>query len=251
VRRRASQVTCPGGVAATVGAGVVEGGIMPRSVRVVGLGGSLRTGSTSRTALQTALDGAQAANAEPGLIWVRDLELPMYTPERAVPAVARELADTVHGSAALIWSTPTYHGSVSGLFKNAPDWLILLAERSAIPDEQASRTCGDSRRRAGTAGGQLDGIRRACPARLERSAGPAGRAVMADLRSRRPHRRRNDRRPAPRAGRRGSTGSAAVPGRRHLRLRRARPVPASGRRLARQPPALRRTLRGLIGGQPG
>ncbi len=102
---------------------------MPRSVRVVGLGGSLRTGSTSRTALQTALDGAQAANAEPSLIWVRDLDLPMYTPERAVPAGARELADTVHDSDALIWSTPTYHGSVSGSFKNALDWLILLAER--------------------------------------------------------------------------------------------------------------------------
>ena len=102
---------------------------MPGSVRVVGLGGSLRTGSTSRTALETALDGAQAANAEPSLIWVRDLDLPMYTPERAVPAGARELADTVHGSDALIWSTPTYHGSVSGSFKNALDWLILLAER--------------------------------------------------------------------------------------------------------------------------
>jgi NAD(P)H-dependent FMN reductase len=88
-----------------------------------------RTGSTSRTALETALDGAQAANAEPSLIWVRDLDLPMYTPERAVPAGARELADTVHGSDALIWSTPTYHSSVSGSFKNALDWLILLAER--------------------------------------------------------------------------------------------------------------------------
>jgi NAD(P)H-dependent FMN reductase len=54
---------------------------MPRSVRVVGLGGSLRTGSTSRTALlQTAPDGAQAASAEPSLIWVRDLDLPMHTP---------------------------------------------------------------------------------------------------------------------------------------------------------------------------
>ena len=59
---------------------------MPRSVRVVGLGGSLRTGSTSRTALETALDGARAANAEPSLIWLGDLDLPMYTPERAVPA---------------------------------------------------------------------------------------------------------------------------------------------------------------------
>ena len=29
----------------------------------------------------------------------------------------------------MIWSSPTYHGSVSGSFKNALDWLILLVER--------------------------------------------------------------------------------------------------------------------------
>jgi FMN reductase len=102
---------------------------MPIPVRVVGLGGSLRHGSTSLTALQTALDGVLAAAAEPRMIWVRDLDLPMYTPEQVVPPAARELAETVYSSDALIWSTPTYHGSMSGSFKNALDWLILLAER--------------------------------------------------------------------------------------------------------------------------
>ncbi len=102
---------------------------MPIPVRVVGLGGSLRQESTSRTALQTALDGVLNAAAEPRMIWIRDLDLPMYTPEEGVPAAARELADAVYSSDALIWSTPTYHGSISGAFKNALDWLILLAER--------------------------------------------------------------------------------------------------------------------------
>jgi FMN reductase len=102
---------------------------MPGNVRVVGLGGSLRQGSTSRTALSEALDGVTGASAEATPIWVRDLDLPMYTPERSVPAAARELADAVYASDAMIWSTPTYHGSVSGSFKNALDWLILLAER--------------------------------------------------------------------------------------------------------------------------
>jgi FMN reductase len=102
---------------------------MPRSVRVVGLGGSLRKESTSRTALQTALDGAAADGADVEMIWVRDLDLPMYSAEHAPPAAALRFADAVHGCDALIWSTPTYHGSVSGSFKNALDWLILLAER--------------------------------------------------------------------------------------------------------------------------
>jgi len=102
---------------------------MPRPVRVTGLGGSLRHESTSRTALQTALDGVLAAGAQPRMLSVRDLDLPMYSAEQAVPPAARELAETVYASDALIWSTPTYHGSISGSFKNALDWLILLAER--------------------------------------------------------------------------------------------------------------------------
>jgi FMN reductase len=102
---------------------------MARSVRVVGLGGSLRTASTSRTALQAALAGADRGGADTQLIWVRDLGLPLYTAEHAPPPAAHEFADTMYGCDAMIWSSPTYHGSVSGSFKNALDWLILLAER--------------------------------------------------------------------------------------------------------------------------
>jgi FMN reductase len=102
---------------------------MPSSVRVAGLGGSMRAGSTSLTALRTALDGVAVAAAQPTLFSVRDLDLPMYSPEREIPAAARDFADSVYASDAMILGTPTYHGSVSGSFKNALDWLILLAER--------------------------------------------------------------------------------------------------------------------------
>lgn len=102
---------------------------MARSVRVVGLGGSLRASSTSLTALQTALDGAAAAGAKVSIIRVRELDLPLYTPQRATPGSARDFADLMYGCDAMVWSSPTYHGSVSGSFKNALDWLILLAER--------------------------------------------------------------------------------------------------------------------------
>lgn len=102
---------------------------MAGSVRVVGLGGSLRAASTSRSALQAALEGATGSGADAQLIWVRDLDLPLYTAERGIPSAAHEFADTVYSCDAMIWSSPTYHGSVSGSFKNALDWLILLAER--------------------------------------------------------------------------------------------------------------------------
>jgi FMN reductase len=103
---------------------------MTKPLRIVGLGGSLRAASTSRTALETSLNGAVEAGADVQLLWVRDLDLPLYTAERAIPAAAREYADTVYRCDAMIWSSPTYHGSVSGSFKNALDWLILLAEHT-------------------------------------------------------------------------------------------------------------------------
>jgi FMN reductase len=96
---------------------------------IIGLGGSMRAASTSRAALQVALDGATAAGATTQLVWVRDLDLPLYTAERSIPPAAREFADAVYACDAMIWSSPTYHGSISGSFKNVLDWLILLAER--------------------------------------------------------------------------------------------------------------------------
>src|ERR1700722_2113018 len=99
-----------------------------RSVRVVGLGGSLREMSPSRTALQVAMEGAAASGADVELIWLRALRLPLYTDEHVPPAAAHQLAGTLYDADALIWSSPTYHGSVSGAFKNALDWLILLAQ---------------------------------------------------------------------------------------------------------------------------
>ena len=73
---------------------------MARPVRVVGLGGSLRAESTSRMALQVALDGAAASGAEVELLAIRDLGLPLYTAEHGPPPGADEFAETTDRSAA-------------------------------------------------------------------------------------------------------------------------------------------------------
>ena len=102
---------------------------MANTVQIIGLGGSLRGASTSRTALEVALQATTAAGAHARLVSVRDLDLPLYTADLPVPRPAREFVDAVYACDAMIWSSPTYHGSVSGSFKNALDWLILLVER--------------------------------------------------------------------------------------------------------------------------
>jgi FMN reductase len=102
---------------------------MSDQVSVVGLGGSMRAGSTSLTALRTALEGAAAAGAATQVLSVRELDLPLYTPEHAIPDAVHRLVEAVAGAQAMIWSSPTYQGSISGAVKNALDWLVLLADR--------------------------------------------------------------------------------------------------------------------------
>jgi FMN reductase len=99
-------------------------------LRVVGLGGSLRAGSTSRAALQTALEGAASVGAETLLLDLRELELPLYNPDEDEPTEqAARLIESCHAANALIWSSPLYQGTISGSLKNAIDWLHVLGRR--------------------------------------------------------------------------------------------------------------------------
>ena len=99
---------------------------MQESMRIIGLGGSMAEGSTSLAALRIALDGAAAAGATVQIFDIREMNLPMYTPGIEAPEIARELAEAACSSQGMIWSSPLYHGTISGSFKNAIDWLDLL-----------------------------------------------------------------------------------------------------------------------------
>jgi FMN reductase len=101
------------------------------ALRIVGLGGSLRASSLSRTALAVALDGAAAAGATTELLDLRQLDLPMFNPEQEAnaPVVVRTMIETCYEADGMLWSSPMYNGSVSGSFKNAIDWLHMLGSR--------------------------------------------------------------------------------------------------------------------------
>ncbi|MFI5448274.1 MAG: NADPH-dependent FMN reductase [Candidatus Bathyarchaeia archaeon] len=99
------------------------------SIRVVGLGGSLSKISTSLAALKLALQGASDAGAQTTLLDIRSLDLPIYAPDLDPPTRVVQMCNEVHHANGLIWSSPMYHGTISGSFKNAIDWLQLLGER--------------------------------------------------------------------------------------------------------------------------
>jgi FMN reductase len=100
------------------------------AVRIVGLGGSLARRSTSLAALKVAIEAAAQAGATTELFDVRELDLPMYVPDsEPVPDAARALCDSVYACQGMLWSSPLYHGTISGSFKNVLDWLQLLGDR--------------------------------------------------------------------------------------------------------------------------
>lgn len=103
------------------------------SLRVVGLGGSLMMPSVSLFALRTALAAAKAEGTEIEVLDLRTLGLPLYGSNGqrgcGIPPSASQLIRAVAEADAMIWSSPLYHGTVSGSFKNALDWLEELADR--------------------------------------------------------------------------------------------------------------------------
>ena len=70
---------------------------MPRTLTIVGLGGSTASVSRSRAALLTALEGAAGAGADTELLDIRELDLPMYDPEHDEPTEAAALAFRLYG----------------------------------------------------------------------------------------------------------------------------------------------------------
>lgn len=98
-----------------------------RKPRILGIGGTTRTGSSSERALRIALDLAERAGAEVDILPASELELPMYAPERGAPgAQAQIFLDLVRRADGLIISTPAFHGGPSGLIKNALDYVEEL-----------------------------------------------------------------------------------------------------------------------------
>jgi len=97
---------------------------------IVGIGGTVRSPSSSERVLTAALAAAEAAGARTRLIGGEVLSrLPIYNPNDAAhPPERSALVEAVREADGVIVATPGYHGSLSGLIKNALDSLEPLRE---------------------------------------------------------------------------------------------------------------------------
>ncbi len=91
---------------------------------IVGIGGTTRDGSSSEQALAAALRMAEARGAQTQIFAGRDLQLPMYDPDPGtLTAEGKKLVEALRKADGVIFASPCYHGGVSGLIKNAIDYI--------------------------------------------------------------------------------------------------------------------------------
>ncbi|MCU0551907.1 MAG: NAD(P)H-dependent oxidoreductase [Leptolyngbya sp. Prado105] len=94
-------------------------------VKVVGIAGSIRPGSYSQLALKIAAQRVEALGADVEILDLRSLNLPFCDggdDYSEYPGVAK-MQKAVSEADAIILATPEYHGSVSGVLKNALDLM--------------------------------------------------------------------------------------------------------------------------------
>ena len=91
-------------------------------VKLLGLSGALRKGSTNTLLLQEA--ARLLGDAE---LTLADLNLPLYDGDleaaEGVPAAVQKLAAQIAEADAVVISTPEYNRGLSGVLKNALDWV--------------------------------------------------------------------------------------------------------------------------------
>lgn len=91
---------------------------------IVGIGGTTRPGSTTERALAAALAHAASLGCETELFGAGAMPTESYDPgrpERSDQAIA--LVAAVRRAQGVVIATPSYHGGISGLVKNAIDFI--------------------------------------------------------------------------------------------------------------------------------
>jgi chromate reductase len=96
-----------------------EEGIMD----VVGISGSLRSGSYNTLALRLALRFAAESGAREREISLKELDLPIYNEDLPVPPAVPQLKETLRHSDLIVIASPEYNYSIPGGLKNAIDWV--------------------------------------------------------------------------------------------------------------------------------
>ena len=95
---------------------------MEKPPTVIGVSGSRREESVTRIAVREALAGVDSRGGSATFLDLRNFDLPPYNPSDSAPEDAAGFTDQIRRADAIILGTPMYHGSYSGVLKNAIDY---------------------------------------------------------------------------------------------------------------------------------
>jgi FMN reductase len=99
---------------------------------IVGLGGSGNPSGSTERVLRKALDAAEAAGADTLYFDGKALDMPMYSYGSDRTEQASALIDALRRADGIIIASPGYHGTVSGLIKNALDYVEDMAKDQRV-----------------------------------------------------------------------------------------------------------------------
>jgi FMN reductase len=96
---------------------------------IIAVGGTIRANSSTEKAMRHVLKAAADIGARTKLISGAALQLPLYQPDNPERSeAARALVAELAVADGIILGSPGYHGSISGLIKNALDYAEDLRE---------------------------------------------------------------------------------------------------------------------------
>lgn len=95
--------------------------------KILAFAGSTRTGSFNKKLVKIAVRGATAAGAEVTYLDLRDFPMPLYDGDleetEGLPINAKKLKEIFLAHRGLLISCPEYNSSITGVLKNAIDWV--------------------------------------------------------------------------------------------------------------------------------
>ena len=89
---------------------------------IAALAGSLREESYTRKSLEHALEGVEDAGGTGELLDLREYDLPPMNADRDAQGDSERLTERLRDADSVLLGTPMYHGSYSGVLKNAIDY---------------------------------------------------------------------------------------------------------------------------------
>lgn len=126
--------------------------------RIIALAGSLKEQSYNKQLVELAAAGAREAGAEVDVVNLADFNIPLFSEDleaEETPSGVNDLKALFAKSQGILLANPEYNGSITGVLKNALDWLSRPSKDTDIGSAFQGKVAGIM----ATSPGGLGGLR--------------------------------------------------------------------------------------------